>query len=93
MRGEIPTENQDVVLIKEKKGKITQHLMLEGVAGLSQTKRHAEEFVHPKGGDDGGLLDVLRSRRNLIITFLKVELREDCGPVILEVKLVIFGRG
>ena len=79
MRREIPGEDKDVIHVDVAERKITQNLIhkgLETVASISEAKGHAKKFEHPKGGDDGGLLDVLRRNWHLIITFLEVQLGE-----------------
>ena len=50
--------------------------VLERVAITPKAKRHSQELIHPKGGDDGGLLDVLQRHRYLIVSFLEVQLGE-----------------
>ena len=81
MRGQISTKDEDVVHIHKTEKKIFKNLIhqaLKGIIGVPKTKRHAQKFLHSKRGDDGGLLDVFRSHRDLIIPFLKVEFGENC---------------
>ena len=92
MRGLILTEDEDVFHIHKTERKISKNLIHQaskGITGVPQTKRHAQKLVPPKGDDDGGLLNVFWSHRDLIITFLKVEFGETVDPA----KLAIFGRG
>ena len=42
----------------------------------------AQEFKHPKGGDDGSLLAFLQRNRYLIVIFLEVQVGEHCKSVI-----------
>ena len=84
MRREILGEEMDVIHVEEAEYKITQnliHKVLECVTSISKTKGHAKKFKHPKGGDDGGLLDVLRRNWHLIVTFLEVQLGEHRRPI------------
>ena len=67
--------------------------VLERVTSLSEAKGHAKEFEHLKGCDDGNLLDVLRRNRHLIVIFLEVQRENTVDLLILEVKLVMLGRG
>ena len=66
--------------------------MLRCVTSVLKSKRHPQELVHPKGGDDGGLLDVLLSHRDPVITLLESSLENTVKLLILEVKTVMFGR-
>ena len=84
MRREVLGEDKDVIHIEEAGGKITQNLIheaLENVTSVSEAKRHAKKFEHPKGGDDSGLLDVLRRNWHLIVSFLKVQFGKHCRTV------------
>ena len=79
MRREILGEDMNIIHVDKTEGKITQNLIhkaLKHVASVSEAKGHAKELEHPKGGDDGGLLDVLQRNRYLIVTFLEVQLGE-----------------
>ena len=76
MRGEVLGEDKDVIHIDKAEGKITQNLIheaLEHVTSIPDAKRNAKKFEHPKGGDDGGLLDILWRNWHLIESFLKVQ--------------------
>ena len=67
------------MMISSTERKITQNLIykaLKNVARVSKSKKHQQELLHSKWGDDGSLLDVLRSYRNLVIAFLEVEFIE-----------------
>ena len=57
------------------------HKVLKYVACISKSKGHQQELVHPKGGDDGSLLDVLRSNRYLVLSLLEVKFREHSRTV------------
>ena len=63
MKREILREDKDVIHVDKAEQKITQnliHKVLEHVTSVSGAKEHAKKFEHPKGGDDSGLLEVLR---------------------------------
>ena len=85
VRREVLREVKYVIHVDEAELKITQnikiHKAFEGVSSVSEDKGHAKEFQHPKGGDDGSLLDVLQRNRHLIVTFLEVQLGEHCKPI------------
>ena len=84
MRRVIPGEDKVVIHVDKAERKITQNLIhkaLEHLTSASEAKGHVKEFKHPKRGDDGGLLDVLRRNRHLIVTFLEVQLGEHCRGV------------
>ena len=72
------------VHVDEAEGQITQNLIhkaLERVTSIPEAKRHVKKFEHPKGGDDGSLLDILRRNMHLIATFLKVQFGKHCRTV------------
>ena len=72
MRREILGEEKDIVHLDKTEGKITQnliHKVLKWFTSLPEAKRYAKKFEHPEGGDDGGLLNILRSNRPLIVPF------------------------
>ena len=52
------------------------HKDLKRFTSVAKSKRHPQELVNPKGGDDDSLLNVYRSHRDLVITLLEVEFRE-----------------
>ena len=77
--GEVLGEDQDIVQVDKTDGNITQnkvHHALKGVSSVLKPKRHPQKFEHSKGSNDGSLLNVLEGHRNLIISFLKVQLGE-----------------
>ena len=79
MGGEVLGEDQDTVHVDETEGKFTQNKVyhaLKGVSSIAKPKRHPQKFDHSEGSDDGSLLNVLGGHRNLIISFLKVQLGE-----------------
>ena len=89
MRRKILGEDKDVIHVDEAKEKIPQNLIhkeLEHVTSISEAKGHANKFKHPKRGDDGGLLDVLRRNLYLIVPFWRSRLENTVDPLILEVK-------
>jgi hypothetical protein len=48
------------------------HEALEGLSCICQTERHKQIFKQPKGGDDGGLLDVLGGHGDLMVPFNEI---------------------
>ena len=68
MRREFLGEDKNVIHIDKAEGKITQNLIheaLERVTSVPEAKRHAKKLKHPKGDDDGGLLEKLAPDSNL----------------------------
>ena len=77
IRREILGEDKNIIQVDEAERKITQNLIhkaLECVTSVFEAKGHAKELEHPKGGSDGGFLNVLQRNRYLIVTFLEVQL-------------------
>ena len=77
--GEVLGEDQDIVHLDKIEGKFTQkkvHHALKGVSSVLESKGHSQKFKHSKESEDGSLLNVLGSHRNLITSFLKVQLGE-----------------
>ena len=94
--GEVLGEDQDIIHVDKTEEKFIQNMVhhgLKGVSSVSKPKRHPQKFEHSEGSDDGSLLNVLGGHRNLIISFLKVQLGEHSCADILEVKSAIFRRG
>ena len=94
MRRDVLGEDKDVIQVDKAEGKITQNLIhkaLEHVAGVSEDKRPAKKFKHSKGGDDGGLFDILQRNRHLIVTFLKVQIGKHCRTVYFQGEISDFG--
>ena len=75
MRGHFLTDDEDVVHIDLQE---LDPLGVETYYRRSSNQRACAKFVHPKGVDDGGLLNVFWSHRDLIITPQKVEFGENC---------------
>ncbi len=72
--------HQDVVQVH--KGKVQSsadvvHQALEGLSGVAQTKRHAEELKEVERSDDGSLGDILWSHRDLVVAANQVDLGEN----------------
>ena len=75
MSVEIRTEDQDIIDIYKTKRKVTKDLIhhpLEGVLGVPESKRKAEEFKHTKLHNDLCFLDVVFTHGHLIITFVQI---------------------
>ncbi len=59
-----------VIQVCEDEGEVAKqfvHEALEGLSIICQAERHKQIFKQPKGGDDGGLLDVLGRHGDLIV--------------------------
>ena len=69
--------DQHVIHIDEAVLKALQHLIheaLERLAGIPQTKQHADELPQPKGSDDCGLGHVTQPDRFLVEALVEVQL-------------------
>ena len=91
MRREILGEDKDVIHVDKAEWKINQNLIhktLEPVISVSEATGHVNECEHPKGDDNGGLLDVLRRNQYLIVTFLE----NTVDLLIFKVKFQMLGR-
>ena len=77
---QIAAKHQDIIDVGEAVGKISQdrvHHPLEGVPRVPEAKRKTQELEHPEWSDDCCLTDIFLSHWNLVIPFLKVQLRKD----------------
>ena len=75
MSVEISTEDQDIIDIYKTKQKVTKDLIyhpLEGVPGVTESIRNAEELAHTKWNNDCCFLDVFFTHGHLIITFVQI---------------------
>ena len=78
----LPTEEKNLDKAEWKINQNLIHKTLERVTSISESKGHAKKMEHPKGGDDGSLLDVLQRNQHLIVTFLEVQLEEHPRSII-----------
>ena len=69
----ISVEDQNIVNVDKTEQKISEHLIyqvLKGIAGIVESKGPPQNLKNPKGSDDGSLLYILRSHRNLVGSLL-----------------------
>ena len=72
--------DQNVVQVGVDKGETTEdlvHKSLEGLGCIPQAKGHLQELKKSKGGGDGGLRNVLRCDRDLVVGSNQINLGKD----------------
>jgi len=68
-------DDEVVVQVRENEWQAAKQLVheeLERLSCIGQTERHKQILKQTKGGDDGGLLDVLGRHGDLIVPFNKI---------------------
>ena len=71
MGGNARAGNEDVIQVNEDKRQAPQdavHQSLEGLGRVFKAKRHSDELVEPKGGDNRRLLHMISMHWDLVIT-------------------------
>ena len=80
MFGLVAAGNQDVIQVDESARYILEHMVhepLEHLGTVLHAERHPEIFEQAEPGDDGRLPDVLGVHRDLMISPLEIQTREN----------------
>ena len=92
----VRTGDQDVIQVDKTERETVEdpvHEPLEGLGGVPQTEGHPEELEQTKGGDDGGLGDVIGGHGDLVVPLKEVNLGEDGAAMEVIGKILDVGEG